>query len=297
MDNYLDALRRDLELRDMQPTSVVGYLHAVRDFLRFVKRDEARFSADDVRTYLLDLRGRGRSAKTIGGRHSALKFWFTYTLRRPNALADIPRPKVRPFETLPEVPTVTEVRRLFEAAPEPFFRTLFQTTYATGMRSTEVSNLRAEHIDSNAGVIRIPSSSGKGRKARLVPLTDRLLQLLRDHWKRHRLPGPLLFPAREWHGYFAPQPRGAQPWKDRPVGNDSINAALHRAQVAAGIDKRLTLHCLRHAFATHLLERDVDLRRIQVLLGHARISTTQIYTHVRTDLLRRVPDPLDLLPT
>src|SRR5690242_20017503 len=130
MDTYLDALERDLLLRDLQPKSVEAYLHAVRHFLQFVRCDEAKFSADAVRRYLLDLRGRGRSAKTISGRQSALQFWFTHTLGRPNELADIPRPKFRRFEKLPEVPTVGEVKRLFEAAPEPFYRTLFQTIYA-----------------------------------------------------------------------------------------------------------------------------------------------------------------------
>lgn len=226
MDTYLERLRADLLLRDLQPTTLAAYTSVVREFLRFVRHDEQRFCAQEVRRYLLDLRGRGRHAKTINVHDSALRFWFTHTLGRPEVMNDIPRGKVRRFEKLPDVPTSGEVKRLFEAAPEPFYRTLFQTIYATGMRSKEVRNLRVEHISSEAGVIHVPASSAKGRKPRVVPLGDQLLRLLREHWKRHRLPGPFLFPAREWYAHFASQPSPDRAWKTSPVGEDSANNAI-----------------------------------------------------------------------
>jgi integrase len=123
-----------------------------------------------------------------------------------------------------------------------------------------------------------------------------LLTLLREHWKRSGLPGPLLFPARAWFACMAQQPWRGREWADHPVSDSSANATLRGAQVAARIEKRITLHTLRHAFATHLLEHGVEMRRLQVLLGHASIHTTQFYTHLRTDILRKVPSPLDLLP-
>jgi site-specific recombinase XerD len=216
-------------------------------------------------------------------------------MRRPDVMAPVPRCKYR-RSPLPEVPTTVEVRWLFDATTDPFFRTLFQTIYATGMRSREVRNLQVTDIRTAEGVIRIPAQFGKGRKERNVPLSSTLLTLLRAHWRRCDLPGPYLFPARVWYACFAQQAEVRRPWTDHPVSDSSANLAMKRAQVAARIEKRITLHSLRHAFATHLLEHGVEMRRLQVLLGHAHMRTTEVYTHVRTDLLRKVPSPLDLLP-
>lgn len=294
MDSYLEALGRDLILRDFQPTTQEHYRRSVRTFLRFIGGDVQGVTSAHVRAFLLSLRGRGRSSSTINGFHAALVFWFSTTLGRPEVMADVPKARHRRHTALPDVPTPGEVGRLFEATRDPFYRTLFQTIYATGLRSREVRNLRVEHIRSGEGLIRVSAAYGKGRKERLVPLGETLLGLLRAHWRQCGLPGPWLFPAREWTGrYLDGSPR---PWEDHPVGNKAANTALRQAQVAAGLDRRLTLHTLRHAFATHLLERGVEIRRLQVLLGHASIISTQFYTHLRTDTLRRVPSPLDLLP-
>jgi integrase/recombinase XerD len=293
MHRYLDRLRDDLRLRDLQPTTREHYVFVVHQFLKRVRGDERRFTTEEARAFLLDLIGRGRAPQTVNGYRTVLDFWFSTTLRRPEVMAAIPACKWR-RTPLPELPTVLEVRWLFEATADRFYRTLFQTIYATGLRAREVCNLRVEHIRSAEGLIHVSAEYGKGRKARNVPLGDTLLNLLRAHWKGCGLPGPLLFPARSWNGFFAHNQR--RDWTDRPVSHESANAALRAAQVKAGISKRITLHTLRHAFATHLLERGVDLRRLQTLLGHARIDTTQFYTHVRTDFLKEVPSPLDLLP-
>ncbi|MEZ4241718.1 MAG: tyrosine-type recombinase/integrase [Myxococcota bacterium] len=296
MDRYLGPLQRDLLLRDLQPTTIQQYVHVVRQFLERVRCDDRRFNAEEVRAFLLELHGLGRSTSTIGSFHAALSFWFSYTLGRPEVMANVPRPKHRRKGPMPDVPTVLELKFLFEATADPFYRTLFQTIYATGMRSREVTNLRVQHIRAAEGVIYIPAEFAKRRRARFVPLSDALLHMLRAHWKQCRLPGPLLFPSRLWLGHFARQAHPERPWTDRPVANDSANAALRHAQVAAGIPKRITLHTLRHAFATHLLEHGVEMRRIQVMLGHASIVSTQFYTHLRKDILQQVPSPLDLLP-
>lgn len=297
MDPYLEALKVCLALRDLQPTTHVHYVNVVRQFLAFVGGDPNRFTTEEVRAYLLRLRGWGRSTSTISCHRAALAFWFETVVGRPQVMETVPRCKHRRHTALPDIPTVNETGRLFECAAEPFYRTLFQTVYATGMRSREVRNLRVEHIFANEGVIRIPASYAKGRKERAVPLSSTLLDLLRVHWKECRLPGPLLFPAREWFGYFAQDAHLNRPWRDHPVDGTSANEALRKAQISAHIDKRITLHTLRHAFATHLLEHGVDMRRLQVLLGHASLRTTEFYTHLRTDFLRKVPSPLDLLPT
>lgn len=293
MEKYLEVLDRDLQLRDLQPTTRKQYLHVCCDFVAYTGEAAITATADDVRSYLVMLRGLGRSTSSISAHHAALTFWFR-SVGRSEVIADVPRCKVRRQTVLPEVPTMLEMVRLFDATDDPFFRTVFQTIYATGMRSKEVRNLRTENIRGAEGVICVSSLYGKGRKERLVQLSPTLLVLLRQHWKRAGLRGKLLFPAREWCGYFGNNEHRA--WSQHPVGASTCNEALRRAQVAARIDKRLTLHSLRHAFATHLLENGVEMRRIQVLLGHASITSTQFYTHLRTDILRRVPSPLDLLP-
>jgi integrase/recombinase XerD len=292
MDRYLGALKRDLELRDLQPSTIIQYKRAVRRFLERVRCDELRFNADEVRTFLLEMRESGRASNTINCYHAALRFWFSTTLGRPEAMVHVPRCKYRRKAALPDIPTPHEITALLAAA-DPFFRTLFQTIYATGMRSREVRNLRVEHIHSAEGLIRIPPEFGKRRKSRSVPLSETVLGLLRAHWKRCALPGPFLFPARNRRAWRLDE---RHPWADRPVSGDCANVALRDAQVAAGIPKRITLHTLRHAFATHLLEHGVDMRRLQVLLGHSSILSTQLYTHLRTDILKEVPSPLDLLP-
>lgn len=288
----LAALQCDLELRDLQPKTREHYRRVVTAFLTFIDGDVGGATSEQVRSFLLRLRSLGRSSSLINMYHAGLVFWFATTLSRPEVMATVPRCKHRRHTALPELPTIAEVARLFAATPEPFFLVLFQLIYGTGLRSQEARGLRAEHIRSAEGVIRVPAELAKGRKERIVPLGATLLGVLRAHWKRCALPGPLLFPARHW-SIREPQRR---PWVDHPVGADAANAALRRAQVAARIDKRITLHTLRHACATHLLEQGVEMRRLQVLLGHSSIATTQFYTHLTIDTLKQVPSPLDLLP-
>jgi site-specific recombinase XerD len=295
MDPYLEELLECLALRDLQSTTREAYRNVVRQFMVFVGNDPDRFTPEDVRSYLLRLRGLGRSTSTMTAHRAALAFWFTNVLGRPEVMETVPRCKHRRHTALPDVPTMREVSRLFEATADPFYVVLFKTVYATGLRSREVRNLRVEDLHSGEGVIRISSAYAKRRRERVVPLSATLLELLRAHWRAQKLPGPLLFPARGMGP--PPQSSPARPWTDHPVNGDSVNQALRRAQVAARIEKRITLHTLRHAFATHLLEHGVDMRRLQVLLGHASIQTTQFYTHLRTDIVRKVPSPLDLLPT
>jgi integrase/recombinase XerD len=296
MNAYLDALDRDLQLRDLQPSTMNVYRGRVRDFINFVDGNVADATADDVRSFLLRLRGRGKSGSHIGTYFAALNFWFSTTLGRPEVMEHVPRPKNRNRTALPDVPTAHEVSRLFEATEDPFFRTLFQTVYATGMRSREVRHLRASDIRSSEGVISVSHEFAKRRRERLVPLSPTLLSLLRAHWKACSIPGPWVFPARQWFGFGHFASPAERPCLHHPVKDGCTNEALRRAQVAARIDRRITLHTLRHAFATHLLENGVEMRRLQVLLGHSSIRTTELYVHVRTDVLRQVPSPLDLLP-
>ena len=153
MERYLEALDRDLRIRDLQPTTRQQYLHVCRDFVAYAGEEASTATADDVRSYLVMLRGLGRASSTINAHHAAIVFWFK-SVGRGEVIADVPRCKQRRQTALPDVPTMLELTRLFEAA-DPFFRMLFQTIYATGARSKEVRNLRAEHIRSAEGVIKV----------------------------------------------------------------------------------------------------------------------------------------------
>jgi integrase/recombinase XerD len=292
MRSYLELLRRDLHVRDLRPNTVGRYVHHVQSFLRWTDFDASRFTRDEVCDFLLRLRRAGCASSTVNSYHAALTFWFATSLGRADVMTTVPRAKHRRKGDLPQVPTPTEVRAVLTATSDPYFRTLFQTIYATGLRSTEVRNLRVEHICSQEGLIRVPTEFAKGGKARVVPLGPTLLGLLRDHWRTQRLPGPLLFPSRVFcRGFYVDLPR----WSDNPVKDDTVHRVLRRSLAIGGIRKPVTMHTLRHAYATHLLESGVEMRRLQVLLGHSSISTTELYTHLRTDVLKEVPSPLDLL--
>jgi integrase/recombinase XerD len=280
----LASLHRDLALRDLQRKTVQQYTIAVRAFLAFIDGDLAHADEEHLLAFLFRLRQRGRGTSTLKVYRAALAFWFSVTLGRPGVIDRIPRIKERKPRA-PEVPTPAELVALFAAAPPPY-RCLFETAYATGLRASELLNLRAKDILSAEGVIVVDAAFGKGRKSRKVPLGPKLLARLRAHWRTSALPGPWLFPAPGRNGR----------WLDRPITNPMANRALRAALRKAGITKRVRLHTLRHAYATHLLEHGVDMRRLQVLLGHASMRTTEVYTHLRTDVLRLVRSPLDLLP-
>lgn len=212
---------------------------------------------------------------------AALRFLYRVTLGRPEVTDGIPWPRAR--RTRLTVLTRTEVARVIDLAPSPFWRVFFTVAYATGMRRMEVAALRVRDIDAQAGLVHV--RRGKGGLPRVVMLDPGLLAILRDHWRTHRCPD-WLFPAPTRSG-----------WSSGPVRPPLASRAFKEAVRAARLMPRTTLHDLRHAFATHLLEDGVDLVTIQQLLGHGNIETTCIYTHVRTDRIRATPSPLASLRT
>jgi len=195
--------------------------------------------------------------------------------------------KVQPVhvpQTLPVVLSRDEVARLLAAAHNPKHQTALAVAYATGLRASEVISLKVGDVDSQRMTLRV--QQGKGSKDRYAMLPPILLERLRAWWRIGRaqgkiLPGGWLFP-------------GLNPVD--PLSARQLNRAIHFAADVAKIDKRVSMHTLRHSFATHLLEQKVDIRLIQVLLGHKRLETTTVYTHVATDLLREVMSPLENLP-
>ncbi len=275
----ISPLRRrmagDMTIRGFTPSTQRGYLAAVENFTAFLGRSPDGATAEDLRRYQLHMRSSGASATTMNAAVSALRFFFTVTLGRDDARVGMTT--VREPRKLPVVLSPEEVARLLDAAPGLKYRAAFSVAYGAGLRASEVVSLKLADIDSSRMVIRV--EQGKGRKDRYAMLSEHLLHLLRIYWKASR-PQGWLFP-------------GQNPVN--PLTTRQLRRAFDGAKAAAGIDKRVSLHTLRHCFATHLLEQKVDIRVIQVLLGHSKLDTTARYSQVASTTLRAVTSPLEHL--
>jgi len=211
----------------------------------------------------------------MNGAVAALRFFFTITLDRPEMARHLTF--VREPRKIPAILSLEEVARLLEAAPGPKYKAALSAAYGAGLRVSEVVSLKISDVDSKRMLLRI--EQGKGRKDRFAMLSAKLLELLRD-WYRIARPAIWLFPGRD---------------PMLPMTTRQFNRVVHAAAHMAEINKRVTPHTLRHSFATHLLEEKTDVRLIQVLLGHVKLDTTQLYTHVATNVIRAVMSPLDRL--
>ncbi len=275
----ISPLRRrmieDMTVRGFTAKTQASYIRDVRNFAAFLGGSPAWAGAEDVRRYQLHMRSSGASARSMNAAVSALRFFFTVTLGRREAAAWMTT--VREPRKLPVVLSPEEVARLLDAAPGLKYKAALSIAYGAGLRASEVVSLRVADIDSERMVIRI--EQGKGRKDRYVMLSAHLLGLLRAYWKDAR-PRGWLFPGRD---------------PVNPLTTRQLRRACHAAARAAGIDKRVSLHTLRHSFATHLLEQKVDIRVIQVLLGHKKLDTTARYSQVASTTLRAVKSPLEQL--
>jgi len=271
----------DLQRRNYSPDTIRGYIRAVQQFADYFGRSPEHLGAAELRRYQLYLLHQKKLALgTVENCISALRFLYKKTLKRRDlAFDDLPFPK-QPHK-LPTVLSQDEVTRLIEAARNRMHRTILMLLYGTGMRRTEASRLKVSDIDSQRMVLHI--HSGKGLRDRDVPLTPKLLEVLRDYW-RWKKPRVYLFPSKMG------DPSVEQPISDKTVWN-LCRAAANRA----GIQKKLGPHTLRHCFATHLLEAGTDLRTIQLLMGHERLEDTTIYLHLSQRHLHAAINPLDQL--
>jgi site-specific recombinase XerD len=269
-------MTEDMTVRGFTASTQRGYIRAVGDFTAFFGRSPDSAGAEDLRRYQLHMRSSGASATTMNAAVSALRFFFGVTLGRNDANQGMTT--LREPSKLPVVLSPEEVARLLDAAPGLKYRAALSVAYGAGLRASEVVSLKLIDIDSSRMVIRV--EQGKGRKDRYAMLSEPLLHLLRTYWKASR-PQGWLFP-------------GQNPVN--PLTTRQLRRAFDGARAAAGIDKRVSLHTLRHCFATHLLEQKVDIRVIQVLLGHKKLDTTARYSQVASTTLRAVKSPLEQLP-
>ena len=266
----------DLRLKHFSAGTIRVYVDAVAAFAQFFGRSPEQLNEEHVRQYLVHLvhtRGLSRSQYVI--QLNALRHLYHVTLARPGRLAGLPNAKSE--KKLPVVLSQQEVQRLFSMVTNLKQKALFMVAYDAGLRLSEILNLRIADIDSQRMVIRV--CQGKGHKDRYARLTPNLLELLREYWRAYR-PQTFLFP-------------GAEPNKRYDIATPG--QLLKKACRKAGITKRVSMHTLRHSFATHLLEAGTNLRAIQVMLGHGSIKTTALYTHISVEDLRKTPSTMELI--
>jgi len=271
----------DMALRKLAPKTQSNYLRAVINLTRFLGRSPDTASPEDLRRYQLHLVETGISSIMLNHTITALRFFFAVTLDRPEALAKMS--PVREPRKLPVVLSREEVARLIDAAGKPKYQAALSVAYGAGLRASEVVAIKVGDIDRPRMTLRV--EQGKGHKDRYAMLSPLLLERLRAWWRAGRAQGKLLD-----GGWLFP---GQNPIN--PMSTRQLNRICHVAAAAADIDKRVSMHTLRHSYATHLLEQKVDIRIIQVLLGHKRLETTALYAQVATDVLRGVTSPLELL--
>jgi integrase/recombinase XerD len=269
----------DMTVRGFSAKTQHDYLRIVSRFAVFLGRTPGSATAEDVRRFQVEQREAGMPAPAMNSRVAALRFFFTTTIDRP----DLSRRLVRVSypRKLPTVLSLDEVARLLAATTCIKHRAALAVAYGAGLRVAEVAALKIGDIDSERMLIRV--ERGKGGRYRNAMLSSDLLALLRAWWKEGRrqgamLPGGWLFP-------------GQNPV--RPITTRQLSRVVEEAARSAGIAKRVSPHTLRHSFATHLLEDGVDIRVIQVLLGHAKLDNTALYTKVATRTVRTVTSPLD----
>lgn len=267
----------DMGIRNLALNTQLAYVQQVGAFARHFGRSPEQLGPEHVRAYQVHLLEERKLAPgSLSVIAAALRFVFKITLHRPWSDDDIPCPK-RPLK-LPIVLSPEQVVHFLGCVAGTKHRTILTTIYATGLRISEAIELRPCDIDSSRMVVRV--DQGKGRKDRYVMLSPRLLEILRGYWRIER-PKGWLFPG-DVPGHH--------------ISKNAVEMACQKAHRAAGIDKPVTPHLLRHAFATHLLEAGVDVRRIQLLLGHRSLSTTSRYLKVATSSLVGTVSPLDRLP-
>lgn len=268
MTHLRQRMIEDLQLRGLSKRTQVVYVRAVRQLAEHYGKSPDQISEEELRQYFLYLKNvKQASRSTITVALCAIKFLYEHTLQREWPTLTLIRP---PRERkLPIILSRQEVHRALSCLRRPHYRVCLSTIYSCGLRLEEGLHLQVPDIDSDRMLIRV---RGKGRKDRYVPLPQRTLELLREHWLTHRHP-VWLFPARGQRGILLPSAQ-------RPMGGRSMQRAFQSALKEGGVQKPATVHTLRHSWATHLLEAGVNLRQIQVWLGHSSLSTTAIYTHL-----------------
>lgn len=271
----------EMNMRKLGPKTQQAYLRGVNRLAKYLQHSPEQANAAQLREFQIDLVKQGASSGTINATITGLQFLYCKTLYTPEVtarLCSIPRPR-----KLPNVLSIQEVKRLIDSCNSPKYRAALSVAYGAGLRISEVVNLKVTDIDSKRMVINVVQ--GKGNKDRVAKLSPVLLASLRD-WYRYAQSHNLMLKG----GWLFP---GQQPYN--PMSTRQLSRGCIAAAKDAGIEKRVSMHTLRHSFATHLLEAKVDIRVIQAMLGHSALKTTALYAQVATKLIHDVVSPLDAL--
>lgn len=275
------CLNQDMALRKLNTKTQINYIRSVNKLCEYLKHSPGTATDEELRLFQLFMVNQGDSGATINSTLSGLRFLYQNTLDNPKVirkLSTIPIPRA-----LPVVLNVDEVKRLLAAANHPKYKAALAVAYGAGLRISEVVSLKVSDVDSKRMTLRV--EKGKGGRDRYALLSPILLEHLRAWWQfahQHRL----MFPE----GWLFP---GQDPINH--ISTRQLSRVCKDIARVAGITKKVSMHTLRHSFATHLLESKVDIRVIQILLGHSRLSTTALYAQVATNLLKEVISPLDRL--
>jgi site-specific recombinase XerD len=269
-DNTLDNLRQELRIRNYSPKTVKSYVHINEEFLRFCEKDPREVSTTDIKNYL-DYLSQNKSASSVAVAYNALQFYYKEIWKRSFFL-NIKQPKRGKY--LPVVLSKEEVNKMIEMTTNSKHNCIISLLYGTGVRVSELTHIRMKDIDLDRMLLHV--FQGKGGKDRMVVLPQKLKNVLVNQAKL-KTGGDWLFT----------NGRGGR------LTEETIQKIVGQAAEKAGIRKNVSPHTLRHSFATHLLENGTDIRYIQELLGHAKLQTTQIYTHVANSNLKSIKSPLD----
>ena len=279
MTQLRQKMIRAMELKNLSDNTQRAYLNAVTGIARFYNQSPDKITKEKIEDYLLYLKqDKGNAPNSCYSVLTGLRFFYKY-------VAEIQIPVTysirRTPRKLPQVLTMDEIWKIICATNNLKHRMILMTIYSAGLRASEVIILKPEHVDSKTMLIKV---QGKGKKERYSLLSKKLLAELRSYYRQYR-PKTYLFPS------------SFKNKKDQPLSYESIRTVYEDARNNAGIKRGAGVHTLRHSFATHLLEAGYDIRKIQALMGHARLTTTMIYLHVSRQTLSKIPSPLDLIDT
>tara|TARA_B100000767_G_scaffold171509_1_gene160545 strand:- start:1520 stop:2398 length:879 start_codon:yes stop_codon:yes gene_type:complete len=274
-------INEDMTMRKLATKTQIAYIRGVNNLCDHLQHSPETTTQEELREFQLFMVNHGVSGITVNATLSALKFLFRITLDKPEVVARVC--SVTVARKLPVVLSLEEAKRFMSCATHPKFKAALAVAYGSGLRVSEVVSLKVSDIDSERMILRV--EQGKGSRDRYALLSPALVEYLRDWWRfanhdGQMFEGSWLFP-------------GLNPIDHMTARH--LSRVCKQTANAASIEKNVSMHTLRHSFATHLLEAGVDIRVIQVLLGHAQLSTTARYTQVATDLLRQVISPLDPL--
>ncbi|VVC00188.1 Tyrosine recombinase XerA [uncultured archaeon] len=274
VSGWVSKFRQELLIAGYSLRTIKMYTLYLDGFLLHAKKEPKDVGRSDIVSYMASLKEKGNSNATLGLVHASLKYFFKEYLKM-NALDEVKVPKKA--KALPAILTKEEVRELLHATKNGRNRLLLQFIYSTGVRVSECVNMKAEDINFKEKMGKV--KSGKGAKDRIIILSRNWCAMAKKYVERKKVKSPFLFSKKN----------------GKPITSDTVQRIVRKAALHAGITKEITPHSLRHSFATHLLEAGENIRNIQELLGHANLNTTQIYTHVSTEQLKKVQSPFDRL--